>query len=160
MGATKKLFAFLLVIAATAVMSGCGAQNDRIEIDISDLSRELLQKAEFEDELNPIGEATTQKLYDIDTYVAAEVYLSSGAPAEEIAVFEFDSTEDAAAGLKKAQVRIEEQKANYESYIPKEIPKLDHAIVKQLGQYVVVCVSNGDEAENILTQYINQQNEG
>lgn len=149
---------FLLSMIMIAILFGCSDQNDAANMDIAQLSNELLDKAEFEDELSAVDGATIKKLYDIDNYVKASVYLSSGATAEEIAVFEFDSKDAAADGLKKAQVRIEEQKTDFESYIPKEIPKLDSAVVKQSGNYVIVCVSNSDKAEKIIKQYISAQN--
>lgn len=155
----KKALLFLLSITIIITLFGCSAPNDTTDIDIGYLSNELLEKAEFEDELNAVDDATIKKLYNIDDYVKASVYLSSGATAEEIAVFEFDSKDTATDGLKKAQARIEEQKTDFESYIPKEIPKLDSAVVKQLGKYVIVCVSNSNRAEKIITQYISGQNE-
>ena len=55
-------------------------------------------------------------------------------------------------GLKKAQERIASQKEAFAAYIPKEVKKLDDAVVEQFGQYVVVCVSNSREAETIITK--------
>ncbi len=143
-----------------ATLFGCSAQNDTTDIDMEHLSSELLKNAEFEDELSAVDDMIIKKLYNIDNCVAAKVYISSGATAEEIAVFEFDNRETAADGLKKAKIRIGEQKENFESYIPKEMQKLDNAVVKQSGKYVIVCVSNGNKAKKIITQYISGQNEG
>ena len=150
----KQARLFLFSVIMMIMLSGCSTQKGRTDIDISGLCSELLEKAEFEDELNTVDDAIIKMLYGIDDYVEAAVYLSSGATAEEIAVFEFDSKETAADALKKARVRIEEQKKDFESYIPKEIPKLDRAVVIQSDSYVIVCVSNSDKAEEIITQYI------
>lgn len=150
----KRIFLVLLSILTVTTLFGCSAPNNAINIDIDALSTELLKKAEFEDELNIIDDNMVKKLYNVDNYVKASVYLGSGATAEEIAVFEFDSEKTAADGLEKAKIRIEEQKSGFESYIPKEIPKLDNAVVKQSGKYVIVCVSNGNMAEKIIAQYI------
>lgn len=155
----RKISLFLLSIVMITTLFGCSVQNDMTEIDIGDLSSELLERAEFEDELSAINDTTIKKLYNIDNYTKAVVYISSGATAEEIAVFEFDSKETAADGLKKALVRIEEQKAGFESYIPREIQKLDNAVVKQSGEYVIICISNNNEAEKIITQYISGSKE-
>lgn len=152
----KKTFIFLLIFTMITMLFGCSEKKDTTDIDISYLSNELLEKAEFEDELNSVDNIMIQKLYNINDFVNAQVYISSGATSEEIAIFEFDSKEMAAEGLKKALDRIEEQKADFESYIPKEIQKLDRAVVKQSGKYVIVCVSNSDEAEKIITQYISK----
>lgn len=157
MKALKKIFLILLSVAMIATMIGCSAKEEIIDMDIDSLCNELLDKAEFEDELSAIDDAMIKKLYNIDDYVKAVVYISSGATAEEIAIFEFDSEVAAADGLEKAQVRVEDQKADFESYIPKEIPKLENAVIKQSGKYVIVCVSSGNQAEKIITQYISSQ---
>lgn len=159
MKATNKALIFLLSITMIITLIGCSAKNDTIDIDISYLSNKLLENVEFEDDLNAADDNTVKKLYNINNYVNASVYIGSGATAEEIAVFEFDSKKAAQDGMKMAQNRIEEQKADFESYIPKEVQKLNNAVVKQLGKYVIVCVSNSSEAEKIITQYISEKNE-
>ena len=103
--------------------------------------------------MNEIDEVI-KMLYGINDYAQAQVYISSGATAEEIAVFEFSDTNTATNGFQMAQNRLEEQKEDFESYIPKEIRKLDRAVVLKVGKYVVVCVSNGDTAEKIITQFL------
>lgn len=96
-----------------------------------------------------------KKLYNVGNYIKTLVYLSNSATAEEIAVFEFDSKETATDGLKKPQIKIEEQKADFELYIP----KLNSAVIKQSSKYVIVCVSNSNKTEKTNTQYIKAQNE-
>lgn len=152
----RKKFTFLLMIAMITMLSGCAGKQEAIEVDISNLCNELLQKADFEDKLAPVDDAVIQRLYGVEDYVKALVYISSGATAEEIALFEFAGNETAEEGLSNALARIEEQKFNFESYIPKEVKKLDDAFVKQYGNYVIVCISNSDEAEKVITQYVNQ----
>ncbi len=147
---TKRLIAFILCLVSIAALMGCSAKEETTEIDIDTLVSELLEKVEFEDELNEIDDTLVKRLYNIESYVKAAVYVSSGATAEEIAVFEFDSEAAAANGLEMAQARIERQKADYEAYIPQEVQRLDNAVVKQSGRYVIVCVSSGDEAKNII----------
>lgn len=147
---TKKILIFILTIV---MLSGCAGKGN-LEIDINSLCNELLDKGDFEDELSSIDGDVIKQLYDIDDYSEAQVYISSGATAEEIAVFKFDNQESAQEGLKKAQNRIEEQKQGFESYIPKEVKKLDDALIERYDSYVIVCVSNSDEAEKIVNQYV------
>ncbi len=127
--------------------------NQEKEIDINQLSSELLQNVTFEDELTQIDAATTAKLYHIENAVNQFVYISSGATAEEIAVFEFSSKDDAAKAVQAAQERLAGQKESYESYMPKEVQKLDNAVLKQTGRYLILCVADGTEAENIINKY-------
>lgn len=150
----KFIFMLLLIIPVFSGCSGKGDTADRTEIDISSLGSELLEKAEFEDELNLVDDTMVKKLYHIEEFTGAQVYIGSGATAEEIAVFEFDSGEAAEEGLKAAEDRLEGQKEDFASYVPKELQKLDNAVIKQAGKYLVVCVSNSDEAEKIIKKYI------
>lgn len=154
MKTVKEILIFLISIIIVTTLFGCSGQKDTNDIDIVDLSDQLLKGAEFEDELSAVDDTTVKKLYNIDNYVKASVYISSGATAEEIALFEFENKETTEDGMKKATDRIEEQKSDFESYIPKEIPKLDNAVIRQSGRYLLVCVSNSDKAEEIITQYI------
>ena len=144
------------IMLSVFLLSGCAGRQDDIEIDVHGLSSELLSQIAFVDELNAVGESVINRIYGIEDYVQAEVYIGSGATAEEIAVFEFADTESAADGLQLALERIEDQKADYEAYIPEEVKKLDRAVVKRYGRYVVVCVSDSEMAEEIITQYINK----
>lgn len=148
----KRKAVFSIMFTMCALLMGCSKKVDTV--DIAALSNTLLENVVFEDELNVTDDTMIKKLYNIDDYEKAQVYISSGATSEEIAVFEFSSQKTAEEGFKKAQDRIASQKADFESYIPKEVKKLNDAVVKQFGQYVVVCVSNGDEAEKIITQQL------
>lgn len=148
-----KITTILLVAMVTIMTFGCGKE-EVADIDIDRLCSELLEQAEFEDELSQVDDEVIKMLYGINDYAQAQVYISSGATAEEIAVFEFSDTNTATNGFQMAQNRLEEQKEDFESYIPKEIRKLDRAVVLKVGKYVVVCVSNGDTAEKIITQFL------
>ncbi|MGN0403424.1 MAG: DUF4358 domain-containing protein [Acetatifactor sp.] len=149
----KKVFPLILI--SVLMLTGCSGQTDESRIDTNAMVRELLEKVEFEDELNRVEDAGTIKmLYDVDNATEAYVYISSGATAEEIAVFTFENKEAAELGLKKAEERLTVQKENYTSYVPEEVKKLDNAVVKQTGNYVVLCVSEGDEAGKIIEGYM------
>ena len=37
---------------------------------------------------------------------------------------------------------LEEQKKNFESYLPDEVPKIESALVEVKGDYVIVCVAD------------------
>lgn len=149
----KKVIPFIFIL--TLMISGCSGQADKIQIDTKAMVDDLLEKVEFDDELNAVDDETTIKtLYNIDNAVESYVYISSGATAEEIAVFKFENKKAAEEGQKKALERIFAQKENFATYIPEEVKKLDNAAVKQAGNYVVICVSDSDEAEKIITEYM------
>ena len=51
--------------------------------------------------------------------------------------------------------RVAYQKAGYEDYGPAEVPKLDSAVIKSAGSYVVMCVSDDNaKAEEVIKSYL------
>lgn len=126
-----------------------------ITIDINKLANDILQDSEFEDELNKIDDDIVVKLYDIDNAVSQEVYMSSGATSEELAIFEFRNEDDCKKAVEKVNERIENQKQNFKDYMPKEMIKLDNVIIKKVNKYLIVCVTdNREDVEKILNRYI------
>lgn len=156
MKTTKRILLFWIATAMAVFCLGCGQKPSNTDIDLAALGNELLQNAEFEDELSAVDDSVIQKVYEMDTYVNAQVYMSSGATAEEIALFEFEDSKAAGEGFKQVKTHLENQKEDFSTYIPKEVQKLERGVVKQSGKYVLVCISNGDKAEAIITDFINR----
>ena len=63
------------------------------------------------------------------------------------------SREKAAAGLKVAVGRVEEQREDFAGYLPGELKKLDNAVAEQYGRYVIFCVSGDDSARELIAKY-------
>jgi hypothetical protein len=73
------------------------------------------------------------------------VYVSSGATAEEISVWDAKNA-DAAKDIKTAVLaRIEAQKAGFQDYVPAEMAKLKSPVLISEGDYVILCLSNDNE---------------
>ena len=147
----KRMLSFLLALALLFGLAGCGATGG--SLDIQTLADDLLKNGEFSDELWKIDDSMVQKLYNVDDYTQALVYVGSGATAEELALFAFPSEDAAAQGLQKAKDRLESQIADYRTYLPQEVPKLQNAVVKQWGNFVIVCVSPGSACGEIVARY-------
>ena len=107
----------------------------------------------FKDELAPPADAAFATLYDVkDGDVTKHaVYVSSGATAEEIAVFEAKDA-DAAARVKTAvDQRIADLKEGFENYVPGEMTKLNNPVVEVKGKYVLLCICDKpDEARTVI----------
>lgn len=121
--------------------------------DLNAVAEDLLKNAGFADELNQADAAVVEKLYGISNAKEAVVYISSGATAEEIALFSFETEADAEQAQELAEARIQEQKESFESYIPEEVKKLDNAVIRRSGSRLGVCVADGKAAEEILSKY-------
>ena len=145
---------FALILSLFAFV-GCKSNDTKeVTLNISDLATDLNEDIEYVDDLTKIDDSVVQTIYPIDYAVASEVYVSSGATAEEIAVFELENEEDADKALKVCEERIDTQKEAYETYVPEEMEKLDNAVVKKIGKYVIVCVANDNTSEDIISSYV------
>lgn len=152
----KKFILPLVFCAIIIIVTLLFTNTDKeIKIDIKELANDIIQNIEFEDELNIVNEQIVTKLYNIDNALNEIVYMSSGATAEEIAIFEFKTKDDCKKALNKAKVRIEDQKASFKDYMPKEMKKLDNAIILNKSNYLIICVTNNQKGvEEILDKYI------
>jgi hypothetical protein len=131
------------------------AQKDGKQADAGEIGKKLAETLTFEDELTLADEDMAEMLYGIDTAVQSSVYVSSGATAEEIAVFEFGTEEECKEAVSLAEQRIEDQKEAFASYVPKEVKRLDGAAVKQYGRFLAVCVCDESrQAEELLSELL------
>ena len=92
-------------------------------------------------------------LYGIDesTVTGSAVYGSTGATAEEVAVFTLTDETAAQAAKTALETRVADQKTARESYLPAEIVKLDAAIIEQRGSSVLMVVAaDAEAAQNAL----------
>ncbi len=93
---------------------------------------------------------------DTATLIDQSYYMcASGAYPDEIAVFRFGNSEDAAAAVPAVNDRLEYQKKTYKDYTPEEYYKLEGAIVSQSGEWVYYIVtSDNSAAEGIIKGYL------
>jgi hypothetical protein len=153
----KSLFPGVLLLALLiSLLSGCGSSSTG-ELDTEAMTSALLSSGAFSDLLNPVDAKIAGLLYG---YAAGDVssvsvYCGTGATAEEIAVFK--AVDPAAAKRLKeaAERRVTDQKKAFADYAPGEIPKLDHADIREKGLFVVMVVSADEKKTgDILNQYI------
>lgn len=147
----KKYLGLILIFTLVLGLVGCG-KSESTEVNMEELSDRLLSEVDFEDELSQIDQGTIANLYGLDQIKEGKVYISSGATAEEIAILEFDSKEEAKKGKEALEKRVEEQIAVYESYDPEEVKRLENASIKQIGNYSILVVAKGDQAEKIINK--------
>lgn len=120
------------------------------------LAEELLASGAFSDALEPAELRVGCYLYGLEETSAEEMvfYLSSGATAEEIAVFRCAGPEAAEAVVAAARARLDFQAASYADYAPDEVPKLERAALRTVGNTVVLCVSADDgKRDGVLDRY-------
>ena len=148
----KKGLLLCSVMLLTLLISACGTKSQTVDVD--QLTDELLTQVDFEDELTEVDSGMVATLYGIEGAEEQKVYMSSGATTEEIAVFRFATEKDAQTGLDTLSQRLESRKEDYANYMPDEVTRLENAVLKCSGCYVALCVSSGDEAQQIIGEYL------
>lgn len=153
MNKVKKYVArVLMLVIALAAFTGCSKEKD-VEIDIKSMAENMKNEVGFKDEMSLLEAGMFEYLYEIDESLIKDkvVYVSTGATAEEIAIFEAvdkDAAEEIKNGVSQ---RIEDQKESFESYIPEEMVKLNNPVLEVKGKYVILCISdNNDKAKEII----------
>ena len=149
----RRLLLGLSCVALSLLLFACSQQTTDINLD--GLLEDMLQNIEFQDELVELDAGGIDRLYSLEEGVSGRVFIGSGATAEEIAVFEAGSKQTARQMREYALAHIDEQKQSFAGYLPKELKKLDEAIVLQCGKYVVVCVTDDADASKIIEAHLN-----
>jgi hypothetical protein len=150
----KRLLVAVLATLLLLALFGC---SEKKELDIDKLSEELLSGGVFSETLEPVELDILGYIYDVseDDYAEAAVYCSSGATADELAIFKAKDADAAKRIAEAAQQRIEEQIRGFKNYVPAEVPKLEKAYQTTYGDYVLLCVSTDPETANtIIAKYI------
>ena len=160
----RKLIAFLSVIAAGMIlMAGCGdgdrndngGGNGAAKLDGAALADKLVSDVSFEDQLSKVDDDTALMLYGLtaDQIASANVYVGSGATAEEVAVIEGVDEDSAKVIEEQVRARVQSQLDDYKDYIPEEVPKLENPVIKKDGNFVILCVSgDNDTAESVIKE--------
>ncbi len=152
----KLLILSLALLLLLCALAGCGGRKP-VQFEPQEAAGALLDSKAFSDILSPVQPVIAAVLYGVplENVDACSVYCSTGATAEEIAVFRCRDEAAAAALKQTAQQRLQEQKDAYSSYAPQEIPKLDNALLRASGVYVVCVVAEDyDAVRPILDKFI------
>ena len=134
-----------LALTFVLLLCACGGETPYEPAATADA---LLESGAFSEHLESIDQDVACLLYGLDesTVTDSAVYGSTGATAEELAVFTLTDEEAAEAARAALETRISDQRAAYESYIPEEVTKLDVAILDIRGSSVLLVVAADIEA--------------
>lgn len=163
------LLAAALALLLAAGLLGCGERQEETgtpeeenpyntSIDAGELAEYLFNNITFADELAEVDDDIAYEIYGIDENAVKDisVYMSTGATAEEIAVFTVGDDEGALLVSAAMSARIEQQKSGFENYVPEEIPKLENAVITEIDSAVIMIVCNDtSETETAIEGYIN-----
>lgn len=152
----KKVSVLLAVcLVALAGLTGCGSKE--ASFDVKTLGSELNTKITYQDTLMELDVDTASMFLNLSdiNIVNSAIYEGSGGTAEEIVVLECAGTDDAAKAKAMLEERVKEQIESFTDYVPGELTKLNAAVIKINGKYVVLSVSDTpEEASKLIAQYM------
>ena len=137
----KSLRIAAVLAAFMLILGGC-SKGGVADVDPVQLADDLKTSLTFQDEMTAATDTVRDRLYGLESedLEAGKVYLSTGATAEEVAVFKATSEEAAQRIYEAAQDRVESQKAAFEDYVPAEMTKLENPVLVKEGYVVVLCI--------------------
>ncbi len=155
----KSILSLTVILAIGMIFTGCQKKESLTVIDIDAVSTEVINVAEFRDELEELDDTvltniyTTIQLSDIEKY---KVYVNStSAKAEELAIFEAKDEAKAENILQAVNERIKDLKFGFEGYLPEELQIIENAVVKKEGKYVLFAVGqNYEKINEVFMKYI------
>ena len=154
----KQAFPIFLSLLVLAAAFGCAAKK-AVQINVDALAAELASSIKYNDSLSKLEEKPALKLYNMQNISINKqtVYVSSGATAEEISVWEAKDANSAKDVKAAVLAHIETQKTGFQDYVPTELTKLKNPVLICEGNYVILCVSNDNtKAKQVIDSYLKQ----
>lgn len=125
-------------------------------LDTESFAADMLNGVEFKDNMSEVSESVVARMFGLEQgeVLGGTVYTSGGGTAEEFAVFECGSPEQAEKLTEKLRKRVEIRKGDFDVYKPEEMPKLNSALVEAHGNLAFMCISDDNAAaETIISKY-------
>ncbi|MCQ2474755.1 MAG: DUF4358 domain-containing protein [Clostridia bacterium] len=134
----------------------CGREEtNAAEKNVDALADALISKLEFDIIPEEIDGEVALSDYEIDEALVSEVrYFRVGsAVADEIAIFKVNNKNDIPTIENAVSERIKYLKAGFSDYKPSEVPKIENAYTKTIGNIVILCIcKNTAQAELIISE--------
>lgn len=139
----------VILSLAVLTLAACGQKPPEKELDIAAFAQQAVKAVDFGDEVVLLSENTTKDFYDLQFEGLEQfVVYTSGtrATASEVAVFKVTDKDAMSKAKEAVNARLDDQKESYENYRPDEMPKLNNALVKEEGNYLLFAVSPNNDA--------------
>ena len=146
----------LIILIGLAIMV-IKEKDKNIEINIEDLASKIVETNAFEDKLEKVDSEMIMENYNFSSDEIEKLvsYQGSGASSEEIVILQVKDKSKLDSVKEKINTRLQERKEAFESYLPKEVYKLENYNLEEYGNYLILCISNdANQANDIIKQYI------
>lgn len=158
----KVLISIIVIVAIVAIVGVIVLVNNRnsnIQIDIEELSTQIIESGSFSDELAKVDSQMVMNDYSFtsDEIKAIVSYQGSGATSEELVILKVNDKSFLSSVKNKVNTRLDERKEAFESYLPAEVFKIDNSLLEVKGNYLIMCISNDSNKVNeVINNYIKE----
>lgn len=123
---------------------------------LDSLYRDIIDKISFDDKMSSIRIKNIPSFYglDLNSITDARILRGSGATAEELLIFRFNS-EDEAMDARQTLVNYRQKRIeSYSDYVPSEVPRLEKTRIVRNGKYLFfVVATDSNLLESIVDKY-------
>lgn len=153
-----KMFLKILAVSFSLMfcLSACGKSS---YISFDDVYSDLILEIDFGSNMANMSEIAAENfyfIYDTDILEDYVIYMDeSNSTPNEIALFRLASESDRTTVDTIVKNRINDLKIGFEDYKPDEMYKLENAVVKSKGKYVIMVICGDNEkAAEIVNNYL------
>lgn len=154
----KKLIPFFLILGLLLSFAGCGEdKKSNADLDATALAQALLKGNVFSGSLDELPPSKAAAFYGVngDAVEQAVLYHASGTSKEQIVLIKATDENTAAEMVAVLKGLVAEWIEADTAYAPEEVPKLEKAVLRQSGPWVVLVVANDpDTAAKVVGEYI------
>ena len=139
---TKKLGIILLAMAISMLTLFTGCKGKTKEIDAEATLNALLNDVKYESELAEVSNNAAMYFPDLPEKSTIKLYRAGGYSAEEVALITVVDEKDTDKVKEIINQHIKETRDQFMNYQPKEVSKIDNAVVSANGRYVFLCITD------------------
>ncbi len=150
----KALILAVLCTFTALVFTACGSKSSGggdVSVDVSKLCQDL--EGTIDSEVSEVSSDVIAStfFFDMDKIEESAAALNSGSSASEVVVLKCKDSSYVSEAEDLLKKRVESQSTLFASYNAPEVAKLDAAILKSSGNYLVYCVTDDtDKANEII----------
>lgn len=132
-------------------------KNKTKTVDTKTLAETVISEVAFETELVRMDETVIESMITTaQEGTSVELYMGEGTCSDELLIVTAPDEASTQAEIENVQKHLTEMQQSFQDYLPKEAKKIDDAVILQMKNYIVACVSSdGDNAKRVIEKQLN-----
>ena len=139
--------------AALFLLSTAGCGGPDAEIDAPAVLGSLLEQVTFSTELDRVGDYAELYFPDLPGGTEISLYQGNGCYADEAALLTLPKAADAGGAMETVKDHIAQLRSQFLNYFPEEVEKIDHAVIRQEGNFIFLCITNDYESAALILDH-------